>query len=382
MARQVFVSFSIAAALVACQSAPVAPHAAMPERGQLSREESGLWRDAEDFDRRLEKSDAIFADAEATRYVQRVMDRLYPEFQGRIRVRLLRTPTLNAFALPNGSIYMHVGLLARLENEAQLATVLAHEGVHFTHRHSLQQHESVKLTSGILQATLIAAPVAGLVGATVAAPVLYGYSRDFEREADAVGFERLVRAGYEPSEAPRTFEHLANEVKAHQIVEPMIYASHPKLIERIENFSQLIGTARSGGETGVDAFRSVTRGAKLVALEGDLARRRYRSVILVLESETSRRRYPPEAQYFLGEAYRQRGEAGDGALAERAYLAATEATPRYAPPYRALGVLSMKRQDYRSAKSHFERYLELAPNAPDRAYVESYRMQALGEAQQ
>ena len=52
------------------------------------------------------------------------MDRLYPEFKGRLRVCLLNTQHIHAFALPNGSIYVNAGLVAR-----------------FTHRHSLQQAE-------------------------------------------------------------------------------------------------------------------------------------------------------------------------------------------------------------------------------------------------
>jgi len=370
--------FLLTAALAGCQSAPLEPHARMPERMQLSQGESGIWRDADDLDRRLERGGALHMDDQAARYVQRVMDRLYPEFHG--RVRLLTAPTLNAFALPNGSIYMHVGLLARLENEAQLATVLAHEGIHFTHRHSLQQHESVKMTAGLLQATFIAAPVAGLIGATVASPLLYGSSRDLEREADAFGYERLVRAGYDPSEAPKTFEHLAAEVKAHQIEEPLIYASHPRLAERIENLRTAHSGNAQGGERGAESFLAATRSVRLAALEGDLARQRYQSVILVLENETTRGRYPPEASYFLGEAYRQRAREDDAVRAEQAYLAAVKTAPQYAPPYRALGIHRMKQKDYAGARSYFERYLELAPDASDRAYVESYRTQAIREA--
>ncbi len=366
--------FFMTAAVVGCQSAPLEPHAKMPERMQLSHEESGIWRDADDLDRRLERGGAIHADDQATRYVQQVMDRLYPEFRGGVRVRLLTAPTLNAFALPNGSIYMHVGLLA------QLATVLGHEGIHFTHRHSLQQHESVKMTAGLLQATLIAAPVAGLLGASIASPVLYGYSRDLEREADAFGYERLVRAGYDPSEASKTFEHLAAEVKAYQIEERLIYASHPRLTERIENLKTMRSDKAQGGERGAEAFLAATRSVRLAALESDLGRQRYQSVILVLENEATRGRYPPEASYFLGEAYRQRAQEGDAGRAERAYLATVRAVPSYAPPFRALGIDRMKRKDHAGARSYFERYLELAPNAPDRAYVERYRMQAVEEA--
>ena len=53
-------------------------------------------------------------------------------------IHVLINPSLNAFAYPTGAIYVHSGLLARLENEAQLATVLAHEIAHIVHRHAIR----------------------------------------------------------------------------------------------------------------------------------------------------------------------------------------------------------------------------------------------------
>lgn len=374
------ISLCLAAVFAGCQSAPLAPHESAPDREALSLQERGVWRDSEDLDQRLEKSAAVYSDAEATTYVQRVMDRLYPEFSGRIRVKILRAPTLNAFALPNGSIYIHMGMLARLENEAQLATVLAHEGVHFTHRHSLKQHENVKLTAGVLQVVAMTVPIAGLLGATVARSALYGYSRDLEREADTVGYERLARAGYDTSEAPKTFEHLAAEVKALQIEEPFFFATHPRLIERIESFKQLNSGKVVTGLRAAEPYNAAMRNVKLAALESDISRRRYESVLLALEDEARRRQYPIEALYYLGEAYRQRSIAGDEGRAERAYLTAVENAPLYAPPYRALGIHRMKQKDFPAARSYFKRYLELAPHALDRAYIEKYYVHVSQEA--
>src|SRR5581483_8653990 len=52
------------------------------------------------------------------------------------RLRILRDPMVNAFTMPNGSIYVSAGLLARMENEDQLAAVLAHEVTHVASRHA------------------------------------------------------------------------------------------------------------------------------------------------------------------------------------------------------------------------------------------------------
>ena len=365
--------------LASCQTVPSPPFQSMPDRASLLQEETGMWHEAEIVDRNLEKSGALYPDEVASKYIQGVMDRLYPEFNGRIHVRILRTPTLNAFALPDGSVYVHLGMLARLDNEAQLATVLAHEGIHFTNRHALKQHEKVKVTAGILQVTAMTVPVAGLVGMSIASSAIYGYSRDLEREADVIGYERLVRAGYDAWEAPKTFEHLAAEVNALKIDEPFFFASHPRLLERIESFQQLNRARIPGGYLGAAEYRDAMRGVKLAALESDLARQRYQSVLLVLEDESTLQYSPPEASYYLGEAYRERGSPGDDARAERAYLATIEKVPQFAPSYRALGISRMKKNDYQAARSYLKRYLALTPNAPDRAYIEKYYNQVSQE---
>lgn len=359
------------AVLAGCQSAFIRPIEQMPDRAQLDDTERGVWRDAEDFDRQIARSEAIYIDDDVTRYVQGVMDRLYPEFKGRIPVRILRAPTLNAFALPNGSIYIHLGMLARLDNEAQLATVLAHEGVHFTHRHTLKQRGTVKTTAAVIQIAAVV-PLAALVGVTVATSAIYGYSRDLEREADAMGYKRLVRAGYDPAEAPKTFEHLAAEVKALDEKEPLFFASHPRLLERIESFRQLNGGRPVGGRVHTGEFLAATRAVRLAALEADLARQRYQAILLALENGAVHREYPPEAHYYLGEAYRQRGQEGDETRARDAYLTAVKNAPRFAPSYRALGIQYMKQNDRPNARSYLKRYLDLAPNAPDRAYIAQY----------
>jgi predicted Zn-dependent protease len=382
MSKRISTLWLLPVILAGCQTVPSTPFQSMPDRAGLSQQETGIWHDAEDLDQALEKSGAIYPDAAVTQYVQRVMDRLYPEFNGRIHVLVLRTSTLNAFAMPNGRVYLHLGMLARFDNEAELATVLAHEGIHFTNRHSLKQHENIKITAGLLQVTALTVPIAGLVGMPIASSAIYGFSRDLEREADTVGYQRLVRAGYDPSQASKTFEHLAAEVKALEINEPFFFASHPQLMERIESFQKLNNNApHQGGYLGAEEYRAAMRGVKLASLESDLARQRYKSVLLVLGNDAARRQYPPEANYYLGEAYRQRSSEGDDARAERAYRDTIEAAPQFAPPYRALGIYHMKKKNSSTARAYLKRYLALAPNAPDRAYVEAYYTQLSQEAQ-
>ena len=153
----------------------------------------------------------------------------------------MRDPTLNAFAMPNGRIYVHTGLLARLDNEAQLATILSHEMTHVDHRHALRftrdvQNKQILYTVLGVAASIGVGAAAGSrarsgdpIGAAVlsqtanavlglglqlaALASINGYGRDLEREADREGMARLVRAGYDPKEAPRVFKLLRDESK-------------------------------------------------------------------------------------------------------------------------------------------------------------------------
>jgi predicted Zn-dependent protease len=200
---------------------------------------------------------------------------------------------------------------------------------------------------------------------------MYGFSREHEREADVIGYQRLVAAGYAPRESIRTFEHLQAEIKAADIKEPFFFASHPKLQERIDSFGELVKDANSG-ETGRERFVETTAALRLASLEADLAAYRYKQIILVLGDPGHRREYPPEASYYLGEAYRLRGEPGDPERAEREYSSVIETAPRFAPAHRALGLLCYRRSDSVRAAALLRRYLELAPDAVDRGHIEFY----------
>jgi len=351
------------------QADGVAPWTSLADTRELATDEKSLWQEADEFDQALARAGKVNPDPVLTAYLQGIMDRLYPEFKGRIRVRLLSAQHINAFALPNGSVYVNAGLIARFENEAQLATVMAHEGAHFTHRHSMQQAERMRNAAAFaLIVNMLGVP---LVGDIAALSSMYGFSREHEREADEIGYQRLVAAGYAPRESVRTFEHLLAEVKADEIQEPFFFASHPKLQERIDSYTALTQNANSG-EVARERFIETTAALRLASLEADLAAYRYKQLILVLSDPERRREYPPQASYYLGEALRLRNQPGDPELAEREYRLAIEAAPQFAPPYRALGLMYYTRGDRSQAAPLLQRYLELAPAAPDRGYVEYY----------
>jgi predicted Zn-dependent protease len=352
----------------------ITPYQNADALARISDEERRVWSEGEEFDKQIKRSGLIHSDPELTGYVQRVMDKLYPEFDGKIRVQIIKSPHLNAFALPNGSIYINQGLLSRFQNEAQLATVLAHEGTHFTHRHSFHLQRTVKSASLInLVTTLMGLPQ--MVDLVIISAVL-GYNRELETEADNEGYKRLVAAGYNVHETHKVFEHLIRELKAADVKEPFFFSTHPKLQDRVDNFKKLSEGTPEGGITRRSEYVEEMTDLRIANLQNELTFGRGKHILLALCEEERRADYPPSVHYFLGEAYRIRNAQGDEISAEIEYLKAIEEVPDFAPSYRALGVLYLKQNAYAEAVPLFEKYLSLAPQANDRQYVEHYLKRA------
>jgi len=146
------------------------------DTSNIQESEGRLWHEARSYDTTIERSGQIYEDPRATAYLQGVMDRLYPEFKGKIHVHLYDSTQLNAFALPNGSVYFNIGLLARIGNEAQLAAVLGHEAAHFIEKHSFRERVSAKNASAFA--------VSGIPFASLAAvSSITGFSRKLTKDA-------------------------------------------------------------------------------------------------------------------------------------------------------------------------------------------------------
>ena len=82
--------------------------------------------------------------------------------------------------------------------------------------------------------------------------------------------------------------------------------------------------------------------------------------------------YPEYCKYYLGEAYRQRGDIGDEDRAFLAYKEAITAAPEFAPTYRALGLYYLKQKDFENAREFLEGYLQRDPDAIDKNYIHHY----------
>ena len=162
--------------------------------------------------------------------------------------RILDSPVVNAFALPGGYVYVTRGLMAFLENEAQLAVVLGHEVGHVLGRHSSEQAARAQLNQfGLLGAAVLGGVVGGgrvaegilNYGGTGLQLLQFKHSRGAEREADIAGVAYAEFAGYEASEAARFFVALQRLGEQSGQNLPNFLSTHPNPGERAATIPQL-----------------------------------------------------------------------------------------------------------------------------------------------
>jgi predicted Zn-dependent protease len=187
-------------------------------------------------------------DPEVTAYLNWIGDKLAsapPGASERFEFFGVRDNSINAFAMPGGFVGVNTGLLALCDNESELASVLAHEISHVTQRHiarQLAQQQEMQLPT---MAALAAAILLGrsrpdlAVGAAAAVQGVnvqsqIAYTREYEREADRIGFQRLVAAGFDPQGMSEFFEKLQRYTRiSDDSSYPTFLRDHPLTPERI-----------------------------------------------------------------------------------------------------------------------------------------------------
>jgi len=351
----------------------------------VAEDEKRLWQRAAEEQALLESSGVIYRDQALEEYLHKIANNLQPlevREKFNFRIRLIKDPFLNAFAFPNGVIYLHTGILSRLDNEAQLAALLAHEMTHCTHRHALRAFRGLKnQNSLILSLKQTVARIAStgdlldLFGTTASMAAINGYAQHFETEADMVGLKLMAKAGYEPSEALRLFEHLKQELEAENLKEPFFFATHPQLQKRIENCKGFLDKLKRPEAQGIknrEVFLDRIQQVLLYNASLDLKAGRFRSARRGAEKYLTIRKDDPRAYFLVGEILRQRGELEDEMRAKNFYEQAIALDPSYPDPHKAIGLIYFKEGAWMLAKQSFESSLALSPHMQDRAYIQGY----------
>jgi predicted Zn-dependent protease len=207
----------------------------------------------------------LYPDDELQSYVSRLGKQLAAESERPNlpwTFRVVDDPSVNAFALPGGFIFVTRGLLSHMTSEAELVSVLGHEIGHVTGRHSVEQLSKAQLAQVGLVAGMILSPELasgyGDLANTGLSLLFLKYGRDDEREADDLGLRYMVGEGYDPREMPGVFETLrrVGEREAQGGRVPGWLSTHPTPENRIERIGAQVAElnrdfskARIGRET-------------------------------------------------------------------------------------------------------------------------------------
>ena len=220
----------------------------------LMSEHSEIKKGREMHEEMIEKG-AAYDDQKVEAYVNRIGQDLAahsdrPDIPYTFTV--IDDANINAYAFPGGYIYINRGLMVYLENEAELAAVLAHEIGHVTARHAVRQQSAAAANQTLSQMAYILTGSADLAQAsnTYGTSLVRGYGRDHELEADSEGATYLYNSGYDPNALLEVIGVLKDQEQYNRVKaqasgkKPQAYhglfSTHPRNDKRLQ---QVISTA-------------------------------------------------------------------------------------------------------------------------------------------
>jgi predicted Zn-dependent protease len=290
---------------------------------------------------------------------------------------VVNDPSINAFAMPGGNIGVHTGLLLSAQGESELASVVAHEIAHVTQDHIARmvasQSQSYWPTMAALALALLAARSnPNVASAAIASTQAYSiqnqlnYSRDYEREADRLGYEMLTRGGYDPRGMSGFFNRLQRANRFYDSSAPAYLRTHPLTSDRISDmqarsedapyqqvedsldFQLVRARLRAQEDSPADAVRAARNVLKEKRYSNETAARYGLATALMRarqfkEAETEVQKLlsgKPVHPMIQQLAARSALDAGQHGLALQRYQAGSEAHPGYRPlQYGHIGAL-------------------------------------------
>ncbi|MGF2039005.1 MAG: M48 family metallopeptidase [Nostoc sp. CmiVER01] len=191
----------------------------------------------------------LYRNPEVNRYVEQVGRRLAansdrPDLPYTFQV--VEDESINAFATLGGYVYVHTGLLKTADNEAELASVLAHEIGHIGGKHVVKQMQQKALESGLLTAAGLDRNTAVQIGVQLARDLPRSRSNEFE--ADQRGLRTLTRTGYAQSAMVSFMQKLLKQGGS----APTFLSTHPGTSDRIDALRRAINSQPSKGNYGLD----------------------------------------------------------------------------------------------------------------------------------
>lgn len=306
---------------------------------------------------------------------------------------------INAYAFPGGSIAVTRGILLDLDSEDELSALLGHELGHVNARHAAKQQSKGMLAQLGVAALSVAAATQGAwagdlasnVGGLASGALLSSYSRDNEREADALGIEYMYRGGYNPDGMNDLMAMLNAQHDRQPSALELMFATHPMSSERVANVATAVG---SGG------YKSATGKPKQVERYKDsLAKLRTLQPAIALQQQAEKQAGQndlPGAVTTLKSALKKASDDYTGLVltgrilmmqelpAEaKPYLQhATQVYPQEAQAHQLLGVSSLYAKDPATAFQAFSAYDKLMPGNPSTTFFMGFAKENMQQKEQ
>lgn len=309
--------------------------------------------------------------------------------------RVLNANYVNAYTFPGGAMGVTRGILADLDDEAQLAALLGHELGHVNARHAAQRQGQNMVAQAAIAGLNVAAQnsdwgglmsMGGQIGASA---LLAGYSREHEREADALGQEYLVKAGYPASGMVRLHQLLVSEEKAAPSLLQTMFSTHPMSSERMQA-AQAAADSRYRISNSLDArrerFMDSTASLRRIRPTIDackngetaMAARQYAKA--QTEFQTALAKTPRDYASNLRMAQCLQAQ-GQTAKAVSYADSAREIYPQEAQAYKLAGVLALQQRDAGRAYQNLDRFDRLLPGDAGITFLKGISLEGMGNRQ-
>ena len=311
--------------------------------------------------------------------------------------RAVNATYVNAYAFPGGSIAATRGILLELKNEAELAGLLGHEIGHVSARHTAERMSKGMILSGILTGAVIYSDsrggdwtdVVNIGGQFAAGALLAHYSRDDERQADALGMEYMAKAGYNPEGMVGLMEVLVGLSDHKPSAIEMMFATHPMSDERLQ-------TARDKTSVEYQAMASLPFYEERY-MDETANLRAMREAIETLqkgEKAMAEKKYS-QAQSHFSDALRLAPEDYAGLVmmskcqlalnsaSEAKYYAekAKEVYPQEAQAVHLTGVANLNLKEYEAAYNEFDAYERMLPGNPNTIFLKGVTLEGMQDKQ-
>lgn len=345
-------------------------------------DEIGLWREDDESERALAASSIVIRDEALNAYLRGVLCRTVGDDRCQAaRIYVVREPTFNATMTYNGTMRVYTGLLLRLRNESELASVLGHEFAHFEQRHGLNRFKGSRTADDLMAWTGLLLSMTSnynVRNSLQSAQVqIYGaffrFNRNQEREADLLGLRYLNSSTLRPQAASQVWLNLMGEFEASARIRGLkkprfdaiaFTASHPPDAERAGYLTELASPEGFGRDDGAAGYRAALAPWLPMLLEDQIKTNDFGGTEYIIEG-LAKNGWTPALWFARGELYRMRGHPRDLVQAGEFYANAVALDETHAASHRGLGLALFKSGRRGEGAVSLRRYLELSPDADD-----------------